>query len=260
MIIIDTDKCIGCGQCVRDCFPRYLTLADGKAQVSGDRCLECGHCVAVCPQDAIQMAGYAHGLAYTPEERTIAPELLAHFMQWRRSIRQFQDRPVPRELLEQVIDAGRMTPTGSNTQSPAYIVLQDELPQIRAQAVETLYRRSQDPANSYRDSLARIYHDSQAGRDTLFHGAPAVLLVLDRQATGINGALAASRMELMANALGLGVCFVGFFVQALESDPALKELLGIPQGTRSITSLAIGYPAVTYRRTAPRKPAEVIWR
>lgn len=260
MIIIDTDKCIGCGQCVRDCFPHYLTLSDGKALVSGDRCLECGHCVAVCPQDAIQMAGYAQGLTYTPEEHTIAPELLAHFMQWRRSIRQFQDKAIPRDLLERIIDAGRMTPTGSNSQSPAYIVLQDDLPQIRAQAVEALYRRSQDPTNSYRESLARIYQDSQSGRDTLFHGAPAVILVLDRQATGINGALAASRMELMANALGLGVCFVGFFVQAIESDPALRQLLQLPEGTRPITSLAIGYPAVTYRRTAPRKPAQVTWR
>ncbi len=64
----------------------------------------------------------------------------------------------------------------------------------------------------------------------------------------------------MANALGLGVCFVGFFVQAIESDPALRQLLQLPEGTRPITSLAIGYPAVTYCRTAPRKPAQVTWR
>lgn len=260
MIIIDTNNCIGCGQCVQDCFPRYLTLANGKAQASGGRCLECGHCVAVCPQDAIQMAGYAQGLTYTPEQRAIAPERLADFMQWRRSIRQFQDRPVPRELLEQIIDAGRMTPTGSNSQSPAYIVLQNDLPQVRAKAVEALYHRSQDAANAYRESLARIYQDSQAGRDTLFHGAPAVILVLDRQAHGINGALAASRMELMANALGLGVCFVGFFVQAIDSDPDLRQLLNLSEDARPVTSLAIGYPTVTYHRTAPRKPAEVTWR
>ncbi len=260
MITIASDKCTGCGQCIRDCFPHYLTLVDGKAQATGQRCLECGHCVAICPQGAVQMSGYEEGVCYNPEARTIAPEVLAHFMQWRRSIRQFADRPVPQALLAEIIDAGRLTPTGSNSQSPAYMVLQKDLPQIRTLAVESLYRRSQEADNPYRDSLARIYHDHQAGRDTLFHGAPAVIVVLDRQPHGINGALAASRMELMANALGLGVCFVGFFVQAVENDPALRQLLQLDDACRVITTLAIGYPAVSYQRTAPRKPAEVSWR
>lgn len=260
MITIAADNCTGCGQCIRDCFPHYLSLINGKAQATGQRCLECGHCVAICPQGAVQMDGYEASVTYAPAERTISPELLAHFMQWRRSIRQFADRPVPQSLLAQIIDAGRLTPTGSNSQSPAYIVLQNELDQIRTQAVEALYRRSQDPNNAYRDSLTRIYHDHQAGRDTLFHGAPAVIIVLDRQPNGINGALAASRMELMANALGLGVCFVGFFVQAVESDPALRRLLKLDSSHRAITTLAIGYPTVSYQRTAPRKPAQVSWR
>ena len=124
MITIASDKCTGCGQCIRDCFPHYLTLVDGKAQATGQRCLECGHCVAICPQGAVQMSGYEEGVRYNLEARTIAPEVLAHFMQWRRSIRQFADRPVPQALLAEIIDAGRLTPTGSNSQSPAYMVLQ----------------------------------------------------------------------------------------------------------------------------------------
>ena len=260
MITIDEKTCTGCGQCVADCFPRYLALLDGKARVRGERCLECGHCVAICPQGAVSMVGYEAGVSYPPAKRTIAPEVLAHFMQWRRSVRQFEEKAVPQNLLAEIIDAGRLTPTGSNSQSPAYIVLQKDLPQIRALAVEALYRLSQDAANPYKESLARIYTDSQAGRDTLFHGAPAVIVVLDRQPGGINGALAASRMELMANALGLGVCFVGFFVQAAENAPALRQQLALPENYRIVTTLAIGYPKVTYHRTAPRKSAEVIWR
>ena len=57
-ITIDQTKCIGCGQCVNDCFPKNLRLEDGKAVVGGP-CMECGHCYAVCPTGAVIMEGYA---------------------------------------------------------------------------------------------------------------------------------------------------------------------------------------------------------
>ena len=53
MIHIDSEKCIGCGACVADCFPEALALENGKAILKGT-CIECGHCFAVCPSDAIR--------------------------------------------------------------------------------------------------------------------------------------------------------------------------------------------------------------
>lgn len=45
---IDTDKCIGCGQCVKNCPERAISLNDRKAFIDHAKCVGCGQCVAVC--------------------------------------------------------------------------------------------------------------------------------------------------------------------------------------------------------------------
>ena len=51
MVNIDKEKCIGCGMCIKDCFPDNLFINEGKAESKG-RCMQCGHCIAVCPVNA----------------------------------------------------------------------------------------------------------------------------------------------------------------------------------------------------------------
>lgn len=51
-IIIDTDKCTGCGQCVEVCKDFSLCLENNKAKISETSvfgCIGCGHCMAICP-------------------------------------------------------------------------------------------------------------------------------------------------------------------------------------------------------------------
>lgn len=47
------------------------------------------------------------------------------FMHYRRSVRQFTDKTVEREKLERIMEAGRYSPTGANTQTVRYIVLEE---------------------------------------------------------------------------------------------------------------------------------------
>ena len=78
-------------------------------------------------------------------------------------------------------------------------------------------------------------------------------------ANPIDAGLASESMELMANALGLGVCFSGFFIRAYRNDPKIKAFLGIPEGRDAVTCMAVGFPAVTYHRTVPRNLPEIAW-
>ena len=54
-MVVNTEKCIGCGQCVPYCPARAISVQNGKAVIDWDGCLECGNCkfAGICPKDAL---------------------------------------------------------------------------------------------------------------------------------------------------------------------------------------------------------------
>lgn len=60
-------------------------------------------------------------------------------------------------------------------------------------------------------------------------------------------------MELMANSLGLGVLYSGFFIACSKINPKIRKILNLPKGHKPVTCMVIGYPNVKYQRTALRK-------
>lgn len=76
----------------------------------------------------------------------------------------------------------------------------------------------------------------------------------------VNAGIAGTSMELVANSLGVGMLYVGFFSHLANTDPQIRDYLGLPEGAHIGATLAIGYPDVTYYRSAPRKKVRVQWR
>ena len=73
----------------------------------------------------------------------------------------------------------------------------------------------------------------------------------------VNAALASSYMEIMAESLGLGVLYSGFFRVCAGISGKLRKLLELSKGHKVVTCMVIGYPSVKYQRIVPRKDLQM---
>jgi NAD-dependent dihydropyrimidine dehydrogenase PreA subunit len=53
MMLVDLEKCTGCGECLDACSVEAISLIEGKAAIDVDTCLSCGACAQACPVGAI---------------------------------------------------------------------------------------------------------------------------------------------------------------------------------------------------------------
>jgi nitroreductase len=135
----------------------------------------------------------------------------------RRSIRAYTPQAVPREIIEDIIDCGRLAPTARNEQPWEFVVVTDK-------AVRS-----------------RIAQAADYGR--FIADAPVCVAVLSRQTKYYleDGSAATLNILLAAHAHGLGACWV-----AGDKKPyaaRVVQMVGAPEDYRLISLVSIGYPA-----------------
>lgn len=272
MMKVNSEKCIGCGKCVNDCFVNDIEIMAGKAKINNITCIKCGHCIAVCPKNAVSTDEYDMKAVeeYNKDEFYIDSNTLLNFIKFRRTIRQFEDRKVEDEKLLKIIEAGRFTQTASNMQDVSYIVVRDGIQDLRKLIIESLNQigekilKDTNEQNILYQRYAKMWinmykeYKEDPKNDRLFFNAPVIVVVTARQE--VNGALASSNMELMVDALGLGTLFSGFSAVAAQMDERISRFLGVKKGRKVVTFMIIGYPKVKYLRTVPRKKADIRWK
>ncbi len=218
------------------------------------------------------------------QKRYLQPRYYKEIALSRRSIRHYRSEPVPREVIEALLDVARYSPTASNAQNVHYTVvanrvLLDSVSRKLFGIGETINKvftsaPVQAASERFKDVgpiriLARysrrwqLYKEQvAAGRDLIFHNAPLLLLVHTPKGQSLsrdNCLIAATNIANYAHCLGLGTCFIGILVTAMRIDPSLSGIFRIPKGHTVHAALTIGYPAVSYMRHVVRKAAPVSW-
>ncbi len=250
IVSIDKESCTKCNLCVLDCPASAIKIVGDGAEVVSSFCIDCGHCVAICPKKAVTISGFEEE-AIEGEATRINPEEFLMQMKTRRSVRRFTDEKVSREHIEMLIEAGRYSPTARNAQGVSYVVLQKNIPAYEKIAVN-VFVKLKNIASKFTDKLDSLVIDE----NYLFKKAPLVIVI--KANNKIDGAIAASSMEIMAHSLGLGAFYSGMFSIVANISPQLRKMLKITAKDKVVTTLVIGHPKVRYQRTAPKKKPLVI--
>lgn len=261
MVIIEQDKCRGCGQCAADCVARNIDIMDKKAVVKQE-CLQCGHCVAVCPFNAVSIPEYdmEDVEACRNSEFRLDPKQFLNCVKQRRSIRDYQPQKVSEENLKLLAEAGRYTATANNSQSNGFVFVQNEIETLKAMVWNYIDKmeKSADPiVNADMKAYKSFYERKKANPedDYLFRNAPVVLFITSDRV--LDAGMAAQNMELMAVSLGMGAMFNGFLMRIADENMELKKWLGV-EGKTIRACMLLGYSNKHYVKSAPRKKAEII--
>ncbi len=263
MVVIEKELCIGCGACVSDCVGRVIKIEEGKAEVVRP-CIECGHCVAICPEKAVSIPEFDMEEVedYVPETFTVAPENFLHAVKFRRSIRNFKPEPLTKEKLEGILNAGRYTATARNAQETAFVLVQDQLEEFKElvwEEIPAVVEAFKEEFPVYAKLFGGLYRRwrEDHSRDGLFYNTTSFVLIAAENPW--DAGMAAANMENMAVAEGAGMLYSGYLQRIISASPRVQEWLGI--GEKPVRCcMLLGYPAVSYERTAPRKKADYIWK
>jgi len=167
----------------------------------------------------------------------------------RQSIRKYQPRKVPREVIDRCLEAARLAPSACNSQPWSFVVADTE---------------------PLRGELAQAAFHGVYGINRFAMQAPVLVAVLTErskfmaalagtfrgvQYSLVDIGIACAFISLAAEAEGVGLCLLGWF-----DEPAVKNVLGLPGNARVDIMISMGYSAADKTTAKVRKPPLETWR
>ncbi|ADL08378.1 nitroreductase family protein [Thermosediminibacter oceani] len=145
----------------------------------------------------------------------------------RRSIRQYAARPIPREILEDIVDCARLAPSANNVQPWVFVVVTNE---------------------EGKKELARLATWGKFIADAA--ACVAVFCEKDNNHAVEDGSAATENIILAAKAYGIGSCWVAGYRRPYSDE--VRRLLGVPEKYELISLVPLGYSDKT--PNPPKKP------
>lgn len=158
----------------------------------------------------------------------------------RRSIRSYKPDPIADDVLNKVLDAARMAPSGSNRQPWKFIVVRnDETKKQLAIACDNQHFIAESPIVIV--ACGRDIGWNRGG----YMGSMSML---------VDVSIAFTHLILAARAEGLGTCWIGSF-----DNEEVKKILGVSKEFNVVAITPLGYPAGEgFRETGSRRPLSEI--
>jgi len=287
---INTETCKRCGLCSQICPAKIYTKTEsGEIKVDTDRadvCLKCGQCMAICETQSIKIEGlsYEKDLFEIPEN-SVNYDIFYNFLATRRSVRNFKNKPVEKEVIQKIIDAISLAPYGALPNNVEITVVQNRqviekaLPFMEefinncdkwfSNPISHLMIKRRLSVERYNTIINHLlprirkgqYKIAQRG-DTITRNAPALLIFhADKGAEEHteDALIYLTYALLAAHSLGLGATVIGLVPPPINKIKELKDIFNIPENNEAIIAMIIGYPQYKFKKGIKRPRTKIHW-
>ncbi|GBE05353.1 MAG TPA: hypothetical protein ENG80_04660 [Nitrospirae bacterium] len=176
----------------------------------------------------------------------------------RRSVRSYESKEIPKDILNTIIEAGNQAPSAMNSQPWRFVVVEDsamkkKLLQAALPNAKKILEQVKDTDPERYELIMKRYDEME---DPVYYSAPAIIFVIGSGRYADHSCpLACENIMLAAHSLGLGTCWVGFGSMVTE-DAGVKGSLALKDDEKIFGPIVIGYPEV-YPDPPAKKPPEV---
>jgi ferredoxin len=287
---INYDLCKACGICSDICPNKIFKKGNNKTLIYDEHlhlCFKCGQCMAICPTGAVAVEGLSAERDFFELPKETDREIsFFNMIKTRRAVRNFQDKSVPKELLEKIVDAISFAP-------PAFPPVKIELTVVQnteliRKALQYMIEDYEFLYKGFRNPFIRLFIKKKIGKDgfnglkthiipmmkerlpglkagtedTITRNAPAMILFhVDRNESSYSEDIniAVTYGFLAVHALGLGGSAMTLIYPDIENNKILRKLFSIPEKNEVAGSIIIGYPKYKFKKGIRRNLKKVTW-
>ncbi len=168
----------------------------------------------------------------------------------RRSIRTYDSKPIPKEIINTIVEAGNQAPFTSMTRAQPWRFVVVENPEFKQKLVQTtlpIWKKftsdMKESAPEIYQMAVNLYEATDDSKDVVYYSAPVILFVIGPVDNAVSCALACENIMIAAQAFGLGSCYVGFGAM-VKGNADVVEALELKKDEEIYGPILLGYPEV----------------
>jgi nitroreductase len=169
----------------------------------------------------------------------------------RRSVRAYEPKPVPKDIIDNIIEAGNQAPFASITRSQPWRFVVIENTKVKQKLFQTAFPFWKNSIDGMKEEYPELYkmatclYDAMdKPKDVIYYNAPVIIFVIGPATGGaISCALACENMMIAAQSLGLGSCYTGFGAM-VKGNPEIVKALELKDNEQIYGPILLGYPKI----------------
>jgi nitroreductase len=181
----------------------------------------------------------------------------------RHSVRLFEQKTIPKNIIKTIIEAGNLAPSTGNMkvvekegqkkciidyQPWRFVVVED--PEFKQKLFQTIEPIRSNFYKGLKESVPEMFEQAlmlteamDEPKDLVFYSAPVIIYVIGPSSNSIGCAMVCENIMLAAASFGLGSCYVGFGAMVKSNDEVVKAL-DLRDKERIYGPIVIGYPKI----------------